>query len=65
MLFNIKDTHLITGSSDGKLYIYDLMKKNPVKSIQAHDKVLSALDLHEQGGLVSASHDGTLCYWKI
>jgi hypothetical protein len=27
--------------------------------------VLSALDLHESGGLVSGGHDGTVCFWKI
>ncbi len=55
----------MTGCEDGRLYIYDLMKKNPIKSIQAHKKVLSALDLHESGGLVSGGHDGTVCFWKI
>lgn len=63
--FNPLDTHLITGSSEGMLYIYDIMKSTPVKSYQAHTKVLSALDWHETGGVVSGSHDGSLCYWKI
>jgi mitogen-activated protein kinase organizer 1 len=27
VVFNTKDTHLITGSENGMLYIYDLMKK--------------------------------------
>ena len=43
---NPKDTHLLTGSQDGKLCVYDLMRKNPVKSIQAHSKVLSAISVH-------------------
>ena len=25
--FNSKDTHMFTGSEEGKLYIYDLMRK--------------------------------------
>lgn len=65
VLFNAKDTHMITGAADGKLYIYDIMKKDPIKSISAHEKVLSALDLHESGGMISGSHDGTIAYWKI
>lgn len=65
MTFNAKDTHLLTGSEDGKLYIYDLMKRQPAKVIQAHKQVLSAINLHETGGLVTASHDGTVGYWKI
>lgn len=56
---------MLTGSEDGKLYIYDLMKKQPVKVIQAHKQVLSAISLHETGGLVTASHDATVAYWKI
>jgi WD40 repeat protein len=56
---------MITGAADGKLYIYDIMKQRPIKSIAAHEKVLSALDLHESGGMISGSHDGTIAYWKI
>jgi len=26
---------------------------------------LSGLDIHENTGLVTGSHDGTVCYWKI
>ena len=63
--FNHRDSHLLTGSADGKLYVYDLMKKQPVKSIQAHSSVLSAISVHETGGMVTASHDGTVCYWKM
>lgn len=65
VLFNAKDTHLMTGSADGKLFIYDIMKKNAIKEIKAHEKVLSCIDLHEAGGMVTASHDGSVCYWKI
>ena len=65
VVFNTKDTHVMTGSVDGKLYIYDLMRQQPIKMIQGHKKVLSAIGIHEVGGLVTASHDGTVCYWKI
>lgn len=41
------------------------MRKTPIKSIQAHDKALSSIAIHENTGLVTGGHDGTLCYWKI
>jgi mitogen-activated protein kinase organizer 1 len=65
VVFNPKDTHMMTGSVDGKLHIYDLMKKDPIKSIQAHKQVLSAIGIHETGGMVTASHDSTVCYWDL
>ena len=63
--FNTTDTHMLTGSQDGKLYIYDILKKEPVKVIEAHGQVLAGMSLHESGGLVTTGHDGTVCYWKI
>jgi hypothetical protein len=41
------------------------MKKTPVKEIAAHEKVLSAIDLHDSGAMVTASHDGSINYWKL
>lgn len=34
--FNSKDTHMFTGSSDGSLFVYDIMKPKPIKQIKAH-----------------------------
>lgn len=65
VVFNTRDTHVMTGSLDGKLYIYDLMRPQPVKVIPAHKQVLSAIGIHETGGIVTASHDGTVCYWSV
>ena len=64
-VFNSKDTHIFTGSAEGKLYVYDIMKKTPIKEIAAHEKVLSAIDLHDSGAMVTASHDGSVNYWKL
>jgi len=36
VVFNSRDSHLITGSVDGKLHIYDLMKSKPIKSVSVH-----------------------------
>ena len=36
----------MTGSTDGKLYIYDVMRPQPIKMIQGHKKVLSAIGIH-------------------
>lgn len=64
MAFNAKDSHFVTGAEDGKLYVYDLLRQTPAKTIPAHEKVLSAVDMHEESGYITASHDGTVCYWK-
>lgn len=63
--FNPSDTHLLTGSEDGSLVVFDVMKPTPIKQIKAHQKVLSAMDIDEDKGIVTASHDGTVCYWKL
>ena len=65
VVFNSKDTHILTGSADGKLHIYDILKSQPIKSIQAHKQVLSAIGMHESGGMITAGHDGSLSYWQI
>ena len=65
LTFSKHDNYIFTGSADGKLYIYDLMRKTPLKSIQAHSKVLSAIGIHENSGIATGSHDGSVCYWKI
>lgn len=46
LTFTTNDSFLLTGSTDGSLYIYDLMKKTPLKIIGAHSKVLSAMNLY-------------------
>ena len=65
MIFNSTDSHMMTGSVEGKLHIYDLMKSAPVQSIQAHRSVLSSIGIHEQGGMVTAAHDGSIAYWSL
>jgi hypothetical protein len=45
--------------------IFDIMKQTPIKQIKAHQKVLSTMDIHEDKGIVTACHDGTVCYWKL
>ena len=56
---------MMTGSVEGKLHVYDLMKSAPVQSIQAHRSVLSSIGIHEQGGMVTAAHDGSIAYWSL
>ena len=36
VLFNVKDTHMMTGPADGSLVIYDIMKPKPIKQVKAH-----------------------------
>lgn len=62
--FNEEDSHIFTGSTDGKLYIYDVMKSQPVGKISVCSKALSGLDVHAHS-LVAGSHDGTVYFCKF
>lgn len=61
--FTEEDSHVISGSTDGKLFIFDLMKSKPVGSISVSPKALSGLDVHDHT-LVVGSHDGNLYFSK-
>lgn len=63
--FNTEDSHVFSGSADGKLYIYDIMKSEAIKVIPVSGSALSGLDVHPHGGLVMGSHDGNLYYFKF
>lgn len=63
--FNIEDTHLYTGSTDGKLYIYDILKSEPAKIVNVGSSALSGLDVHPLGGVIASLHDGNIFHTKI
>jgi mitogen-activated protein kinase organizer 1 len=63
--FNEEDSHIFSGSTDGKLYIYDILKSQPCKVVNVSSSPLSALDVHSEGGLIAGTHDGNIVYWKL
>lgn len=63
--FNEDDTHMYTGSADGKLYVYEIMKKEAVRVVEAGSSPLSGLDIHPNSGLVGAAHNGSVYYLKL
>ena len=63
-IFNKRDSQILTGSIDGKLYVYDIMRKQPVKVFEICDKPISSIDVHENAGYLTAGHDGNITYWK-
>ncbi|KAF9409198.1 vacuolar sorting protein VPS33/slp1 [Podila epigama] len=55
------DAHVIAGSEDGKIYIWDLIEGEVVCKIDAHSKIVSSIAYHpKQDRMCSASVDGFL-----
>ena len=56
---------LAIGLQNGKIKIYDLSKKETVKTIRAHSKYLYRLNVLSNGNLLSGSYNGEIKLWKI
>jgi mitogen-activated protein kinase organizer 1 len=60
-----KDEYAITGSEDGKIYIYDILEGNIMSTIEAHQGVSTSIDYHpENVNMVSAGSDGLIHVWS-
>ncbi|KAK3825422.1 MAG: WD40-repeat-containing domain protein [Benniella sp.] len=58
------DAHVLSGSEDGKIYIWDLMEGEVVHQIEAHSKIVSAIAYHPTlDRMCSASVDGSIKTW--
>jgi mitogen-activated protein kinase organizer 1 len=58
------DSHIIAGSEDGKLFIWDIVEGSIVKAIDAHDKVITCVKFHPTAqSMISTSFDGTAKLW--
>jgi mitogen-activated protein kinase organizer 1 len=62
--FNEEDTHIYSGSADGKLYIYDILRSEPFRTINVSNHAISGLDVHPSG-LIAGDHNGNIYYWKL
>lgn len=59
------DAFAITGSEDGKIYIYDVLEGNVVSVLDAHQGVATTLDYHpENVNMLSAGSDGLIHIWS-
>ena len=55
---------IISGSEDGYIYIYDIVKGNCVEKLKNHCRAVSCIDLNSQkNSFISAGHDNTATYW--
>ncbi|KAG0205748.1 WD repeat-containing protein 83 [Mortierella sp. GBA30] len=58
------DAHVLSGSEDGKIYIWDLIEGDVVYRIEAHSKIVSAIAYHPtKDRMCSASVDGSVRTW--
>ncbi|KAG2210117.1 hypothetical protein INT46_010322 [Mucor plumbeus] len=58
------DAHAITGSEDGKIYIYDVLEGNIVQILDGHEGVTTTLDYHPENiNMLSAGSDGLIHIW--
>ncbi|KAI8809595.1 WD40-repeat-containing domain protein [Cladochytrium replicatum] len=58
------DSHVVGGSEDGRILIWDLVDSKVVKTLQGHTRALTSLTYHRtEGMLVTTSIDGTVRLW--
>lgn len=63
--FSIDDSHIITGSEDGGLYFYNLVKTEFERRLDAGGKVSSAMALHVNGSFATGNHEGEVLFWNF
>lgn len=62
--FTVADGKIFLGMEDGKILIYDLMKKEFLRPVEGHAKLISCLTVAENK-LFSGSHDDTVRVWNL
>jgi mitogen-activated protein kinase organizer 1 len=64
--FTSKDSHVICGSEDGKIYIWDLVESTMDSPTEAHTGVVTSITYHpSQNHLLSTSFDSTVKLWAV
>eukprot|EP00808_Paulinella_micropora_P029214 g48462.t1 len=59
------DSHVVSGSENGDIYFWSLVDARIVKTVQAHNKVVTGLARHpKEPCLLSCSNDGNIKCWK-
>ncbi|KAG0305749.1 WD repeat-containing protein 83 [Dissophora globulifera] len=58
------DAFVLSGSEDGKIFIWDLIEGEVVHQIEAHSKIVSSIAYHpKEDKMCSASVDGSIKTW--
>lgn len=64
--YTFDDSHIISGSEDNYIYIYDILKENYVKKLKNHCRNISFIDVSpEKTKFLSASFDNTITQWSL
>ena len=59
------DAHVVSGSEDGKIYVWDLVDARVAHVLEGHKKAVVSLDYHpSEVCLLSASVDGNVKVWR-
>ncbi|KAI8907902.1 WD40-repeat-containing domain protein [Gorgonomyces haynaldii] len=62
---SFNDAHVLAGSEDGKILMWDLVDASVVRTLDAHTKPVSVVTYHqEENTIVSGSLDGKAYVWK-
>ncbi|KAI8896399.1 WD40-repeat-containing domain protein [Globomyces pollinis-pini] len=62
--FTSTDSHVISGSEDGKIHFWDLVEGQIVKTLDAHSRVVTSVKYHPNlHTMISCSFDGTAKLW--
>eukprot|EP00760_Papus_ankaliazontas_P001646 PhM_4_TR10552/c0_g1_i1/m.60525 len=57
------DMHLFSGTVDGRVFVWDLMRRKMLRSIQAHDHTVWAMVLLPDGRLITGAADTHIRVW--
>jgi mitogen-activated protein kinase organizer 1 len=64
--FTRSDSHVIAGSEDGKIYIWDLVEGKTAKVLEGHSGVITSIIYHPTlDAFVSTSFDATVKLWVV
>lgn len=63
--FSHHDAYVLSGSEDGKVYMWDIVEGNVLCELQAHSSMVTCISHHpKQAAFSTCSVDGTVKLWK-
>ncbi|KAI7866601.1 WD40-repeat-containing domain protein [Spinellus fusiger] len=59
------DAHVVSGSEDGSIYIWDVLEGSLVSTLKSHEGMVTTIDYHPSDvAMVSAGEDGCIRVWS-